>query len=176
MLELLLHCRYIVAVEGASLGFPEVTLPVMPGMEGCHWPIRKSDPEHWPRILHLLLSGRPVRAGDAVGWLIDYSGPMEDALKTAWELASGGGHGIPERSVETGVLDGVPADVRDLPPADSEGSEIAREAIRACAQDACGSALGDALAVQARHAADFLASPTCRRGMVGAECKRVMSV
>jgi hypothetical protein len=101
---------------------------------------------------------------------------MEDALKTAWQLASGGDHGIPERSIETGVLDGVPANVSDLPPADSEGSEIARRAIVACAQDACGSSLADALAVQARHAADFLASHACRRGVVGAEYKRVMSV
>jgi len=176
MLELLLHCRYLVAVDGASLGFPEVTLPVVPGMEGCHWPLRKSAPEHWPRILHLLLSGRPVKAGDAVGWMIDYSGSMEDALKTAWQLASGGDHGITERSLETGVLDGVPGDVSDLPPADSEGSEIARGAIMACVQDACGSTLADALAVQARHAAGFLASPACRRGVVGAEYKRVISV
>jgi enoyl-CoA hydratase/carnithine racemase/3-hydroxyacyl-CoA dehydrogenase len=176
MLELLLHCRYLVAVDGATLGLPEVTLPVVPGMEGCHWPIRKAAPEHWPRLLHLLLSGRPVRAGDAVGWLIDYSGPMEAALTTAWQLASGDDHGIPERSVEAGVLDGVPTDVRDLPPADSPGSEVARHAIMACVQDACGSTLADALALQARHVADFLASPACRQGRVGAEHMRVMSV
>jgi hypothetical protein len=46
----------------------------------------------------------------------------------------------------------------------------------ACAQDACGSTLADALAVQARHAADFLTSPASRRGVVGAEYKRVMAV
>jgi enoyl-CoA hydratase/carnithine racemase/3-hydroxyacyl-CoA dehydrogenase len=176
MLELLLHCRYLVAVDGATLGLPEVTLPVVPGMEGCHWPIRKATPEHRPKVLHLLLSGRPVRAGDAVGWLIDYSGPMEAAVTTAWQLASGDDHGIPERSVETGVLDGMPTDVRDLPPVDSQGSEVARHAIMACVQDACGSTLADALALQARHAADFLASPACRQGQVGAEHMRVMSV
>ena len=176
MLELLLHCRYLVAVEGASLGFPEVTLPVVPGMEGCHWPLRKAAPEHWPRVLHLQLGGRPVRAENAVGWLIDSSGPMEEALRTVWQLVSGGDHGIPERSVETGAMDGVPTNVSDLPPADSEGSEMARRAIMACVQDACGSTLADALALQARHAADFLASPACRRGLVGAEYKRVMSV
>jgi hypothetical protein len=111
-----------------------------------------------------------------VGWLIDDSGSLEDALKTAWQLASGGDHGIAERSLETGALEGVPADVSDLPPADSEGSEIARGAIMACAQDACGSTLADALTVQARHAADFLASPACRRGAIGAEYMKVMSV
>jgi hypothetical protein len=111
-----------------------------------------------------------------VGWLIDYSGPMEAALATAWQLASGDDHGIPERAVEAGALDGVPTDVRDLPPADSPGSEVARHAIIACVQDACGSTLADALALQARHVADFLASPACRQGRVGAEHMRVMSV
>ena len=41
-LELLMHCHYLVAVEDALLGMPEVTLPVVPGMEGCHWPFRKA--------------------------------------------------------------------------------------------------------------------------------------
>ena len=37
MLELMMHCHVLIAVEGAQLGMPEVTLPVVPGMEGCHW-------------------------------------------------------------------------------------------------------------------------------------------
>src|SRR5262249_18586873 len=42
MLEMAVHCHYLVAVEDARLGWPEVTLPVVPGMEGCHWPYRCS--------------------------------------------------------------------------------------------------------------------------------------
>ena len=57
MLELMTHCHYLVAVEGADLGMPEVTLPVVPGMEGCHWPFRKTAPENWPKLLQLLLDG-----------------------------------------------------------------------------------------------------------------------
>ena len=34
MLELATHCHFVVATNGTSLGFPEVTLPVVPGMEG----------------------------------------------------------------------------------------------------------------------------------------------
>ena len=88
MLELLIHCHYLLAVESASLGMPEVTLPVVPGMEGCHWPFRKADREHWPRLLEMLLTGRPVRAADAVGWLVDDAGDLEHTLKTAWSLAN----------------------------------------------------------------------------------------
>ena len=45
MLELMSHCHYLVAVDDAAMGFPEVTLPVVPGMEGCHWPFRRTDGE-----------------------------------------------------------------------------------------------------------------------------------
>ncbi len=54
-------------------------------------------PEHWPRLVQLQLSGAPVKAADAVGWLVDYAGPMEDALKTAWKVASDGAHGLKRR-------------------------------------------------------------------------------
>jgi len=30
---------------------PEVTLPVVPGMEGCHWPFRKADPSDHKKLL-----------------------------------------------------------------------------------------------------------------------------
>ena len=115
MLELLMHCHYLLAVDGAQLGMPEVTLPVVPGMEGCHWPFRKSKADDWGKVLTLLLSGRPVRASEAVGWLIDYAGSLEDTLGMAWTLASDGEGGLPRREVEGGVLAGVPTDVPGLP-------------------------------------------------------------
>ena len=80
MFELLLHCHYLVAHDGASLGFPEVRVPVVPGMEGCHWALRRAEKDDWPKVLEMLLTGRPVKAADAVGWLIDHAAPLEDAL------------------------------------------------------------------------------------------------
>ena len=69
-LELMLHCHYLVAVDDVQFGMPEVTLPVVPGMEGCHWSFRKrSKPGDWPKLLQMLMTGRPVRASEAVGWL-----------------------------------------------------------------------------------------------------------
>jgi enoyl-CoA hydratase/carnithine racemase len=176
MLELIMHCHYIVSVEDARFGWPEVTLPVVPGMEGCHWPLRRADKQHWPQILQMLLSGRPMRASEAAGWLIDYAGPMDEALKMAWSLASGGDHGIARRPLETGSLKDVPDSVTGLPHPDSPLTEIAREAIMQCVQDSCRATLADALGIQARQAADFLASTPCRQGGVGAEYQKTMAV
>jgi len=169
MLELLEHCHYVVAHDGASIGMPEVRVPVVPGMEGCHWPFRKAPREEWPRLLHALLTGDSVKAKDAVGWWIDYAGPMQDALRTAWAIASGGEHGLACRGVETGALKGVPTDVPNLPEADSPATEATRKAIVDCVRASCSVPLAEALDVQAKHSCDFLSGPVARKGSVGQE-------
>ncbi|UCC83756.1 MAG: hypothetical protein JSW46_02150 [Gemmatimonadota bacterium] len=176
MLELLIHCHYLVSVDDAQLGWPEVTLPVVPGMEACHWPFRKANPDHWPKLQDLLLNGRPTRASDAVGWLVDYAGPLDQAIQTAWKVAGGADHGLQQRAVEGGALKDVPTEVRDLPLPDSPGMETARGAIIECMKQTCALPLAEALEVQAKRSADFLASTTCREGQVGAEYTRTMSV
>jgi enoyl-CoA hydratase/carnithine racemase len=174
MLEMAVHCHFVVAVEDARFGWPEVTLPVVPGMEGCHWPFRRARREDWPRLAHLLLSGEPVRAKDSVGWLIDAALPMEPALATAWSLATGRG-GPVRRGFEAGRLEGVSADVAGLGAPDGPLTGAARAAIAACIRDACGATAAEALDVQAKHAAEFLASPACREGRVGADFTRTMT-
>ena len=47
--------------------------------------------------------------------------------------------------------------------------EEGRRAIMACVTGACGTTVAEALEVQARQAAEFLAGPACLRGVVGAE-------
>lgn len=174
-LELLLHCHYVVAVEDASLGMPEVTLPVVPGLEGCHWPFRKADRSQWPRLVSLLLSGTPVKAKDAVGWLIDYAGPMPESLQTVWRLASGGAAGVAKRKLDAGVLEGIPADV-GVPPSDNPAMEAARKAILETIRHACGVPLSEALDVQARHSGDFTVTSFCKEGSIGAEHEKTMMV
>lgn len=176
MLELLLHCHFLVAPDDAQLGFPEVTLPVVPGMEGCHWPVRKAKTGDRAKVLGLLLSGRPVGAKDAVGWLVDFAGPEEEALATAWKLASGDDHGIAKREVEAGAVKDLPSDVPGLPAAGSPATEKARAAIFETARAACGVPLAEALEVQARHSSEFMTSDTCRRGAVGADYVKTMKV
>ena len=176
MLELLMHCHYLVAVDGARLGMPEVTLPVIPGMEGCHWPFRKAQSDDWGKILNLLLSGQAVRATEAVGWLADYAGPLEDALGMAWTLATEGEGRLPRREVEGGILEGVPTEVPGLPDTGGTLGLAARTAMVGCVQSACGSTLSEALELQARHSAAFMFSTTCKKGEVGAQYSKTMEV
>ena len=174
-MELLIHCHYLVAIEDTVLGMPEVTLPVVPGMEGCHWPFRKATPDQWPRLVRMLLTGAPVKAKDAVDWLIDYSGPMRDSLETVWSLASGQAAGPAMRRLDEGILKGIPADV-GVPVSDNPATEAARRAIMHSIRDSCGVALSEALDVQARHSAEFTVTSFCREGSIGAEHLKTMMV
>jgi enoyl-CoA hydratase/carnithine racemase/3-hydroxyacyl-CoA dehydrogenase len=175
-LELLMHCHYLVAVEDAVLGMPEVTLPVVPGMECCHWPFRKADRTQWPKLVKLLLDGAPVKTKDAVGWLIDYSGPIQESLNTVWNLATtGGASGVSTRSLDEGMLEGIPTDV-GVSTSDNPATEAARKAIMESVRCSCSVPLTEALEVQARHSADFTVTAFCGEGSIGAERARMMLV
>jgi enoyl-CoA hydratase/carnithine racemase/3-hydroxyacyl-CoA dehydrogenase len=174
-LELLMHCHYLVAVEDSRLGMPEVTLPVVPGMEGCHWPFRKTSPAHWPKLLDLLLRGTPVKAREASGWLIDFAGPMSASLEMAWNLASGGAAALPMRKLDESPLQGVASTV-DLSPSGGPATEAAREAILNSIRSSCSASLSESLHIQAEHSADFMASAACRQGSIGVDYTRTMKV
>ncbi|MBS1261687.1 MAG: putative enoyl-CoA hydratase echA8 [Calditrichaeota bacterium] len=175
MLELLMHCHYLVADQSAQLGMPEVTLPVLPGMEGCHWPLRRASREQWPRLLAILLGGRFVRAKDTAGWLTDYAGPFADAVAVVGKLLSGGDHGLRRRPLAEKSFE-VPAEARELPPAESPAAEAARKAVMDCIRASCAAPLSEALVVQARHSAEFMVSQTCLRGAIGASYSKTMDV
>jgi len=177
MLELVTHCHYVVAVNGAQLGMPEVTLPVVPGMEGCHWTFRKARRQDWPKLLQLLLSGRPVKAEESVGWLADFAGPIDAVLGTAWALASESGKAtVARRVVDERALEGIPTDVSGLPASGSPATDAARKAILDCVRASCGASLADALGIQARHSAEFMKTSACRKGRIGTEYGRTMVV
>jgi len=176
MLELLTHCHYVIAVDDAKLGMPEVTLPVVPGMEGCHWPLRKAKSEDWPKLMAMLLSGRQVKATEAVGWLIDDAAPLEQALRTAWQVASNGDHKLKRRQVNSDALAAVPTDVANVPPPDSPAMAEARVAIAKCVQDACGATLADALDIQSKHSGDFMVTKACLGGVIGADWAKTTKV
>jgi enoyl-CoA hydratase/carnithine racemase/3-hydroxyacyl-CoA dehydrogenase len=175
MLELFVHCHYLVSIDGADLGMPEVTLPVVPGMEGCHWPFRKARPGDWPRLLNLLLQGRPVKAKESVGWLVDYAGSLEDALKVTWKIVTDGDHGLELRKLQEGALKNVPKEVSGLTPGDA-ATEAARKAILQDVSSSCGAAISEALDIQARHSAGFMSGTYCQKGSIGVEYTRTMAV
>ncbi len=175
MLELMMHCHYLVADKGAAFGMPEVTLPVVPGMEGCHWPFRRVPADKFGDMFGLLLNGDNVKADKAVGWLIDAAAPMEDALKTAWAVASGGDHGLKQRPLETGPVN-LPAVEDAWLDANSNATSGGRKAILGCIQQACNVPLADALDLQARISGDYMAGKECNRGVIGTMIKKTMSV
>jgi len=176
MLELLMHCHHLVAADDASLGMPEVTLPVVPGMEGCHWPFRRVAKEHWPRLLSFLLEGRAVRAPKALDWLVDFAGPLEEAIAVAWNTASGTDGGVPPREFADGALSGVADTVPPLGPAADPGMEAGREAILATIKGSTAVPLSQALDVQARHSGDFMTTKACLGGVIGGMYKKTVKI
>lgn len=174
-LELLIHCHYLISIEDARLGMPEVTLPVVPGMEGCHWSFRKVEKDDRLKLLKLLLEGEQVKAKDAVGWLIDYAGRNNEALQIVWKIATGKDHGLVKRDVKVNALDEISFDIKLQAP-DNPGMEAARKAIIETIRDSCGTDLKDALTIQAKHSAEFMVSDACKHGKIGAEFKRLMDV
>jgi len=170
MLELMMHCHYLVTTPGARLGMPEVTLPVVPGMEGCHWPFRRCPEGMRTRPWEMLLTGEPLRAAEAEGWLIDAALPLDAALQLAWNLASGK-DGRPARPLEAGSMS-LPDPGGPAPHASTE----AVQAIVTCARASSGAPLSEALEIQARHSGGFMVSDACRKGAVGRSASRALSV
>ena len=123
----------------------------------------------------MLLSGRMVQAPDAVGWLIDYAGPMDDALKTAWTVAAPGDHGLKPRALHAGAL-AVGNSAVGVGEPDSKLTEATRKAILDCVQHATSVSLAEAFDVQTTHAAEFMTSEACRKGRVGADYAKTMLV
>jgi enoyl-CoA hydratase/carnithine racemase/3-hydroxyacyl-CoA dehydrogenase len=173
MLELMTHCHFLVAAKDTQLGFPEVTLPVVPGMEACHWPFRKAKAADWPKLMTMLLSGKAVRAEDAVGWLVDACGSVNESLATGFAIASGTAT-ITRRPVAEGALTGIPTDVAGLRPSEGPSLEAGRKAIADCVVASCGAPLADAVTVQAAHSAAFMKTAACRKGRVGSEFTKTM--
>ena len=124
----------------------------------------------------LLLGGRSVKADASVGWLVDYAGPMNDALKTVWAIATLGDHDVSRRIVDEAALKGVPAGADGLPPADDAAAEAARHAIVENIQSSCGTTLAEAITTQAKHSAGFMGSKACRKGTIGAAFTKTMAV
>lgn len=174
-LELMMHCHYLVTTNEVRFGMPEVTLPVVPGMEGCHWPFRKAKPEDWLKLLNMLLNGNQVKAIDTVGWLCDYTSTQGEALAMAWKIANGEDHGLEMRPVNVGAFTGIPTEVK-LPAPDNAGMKAARKAILDTIVASCGVSLAEALSVQSKHSASFMTSNYCKKGMVGAAFNQVMNV
>ena len=84
-LELALACDIIYASENARLGFPEVTLGVIPGFGGTQNISRLIGPN---RSKELVFSGRMITAQKAEAWgIVNEVFPQEQLAEKAMELA-----------------------------------------------------------------------------------------
>jgi enoyl-CoA hydratase/carnithine racemase len=176
MLELLLHCHYVVSSNDALLGAPEVTLPVVPGMELCHWTFRKAKSEDWQHLVKLLLSGKFVKAKDSVGWLVDFAGSLNESLSMAWTLASEGEKAMAMRKFEEAGLASITSDFGGIALTEDTATIAARNAIFENIRSSCSVTSSEALEVQARHSAEFMTSKHCLRGFVGSDFQKTVLV
>jgi enoyl-CoA hydratase/carnithine racemase len=176
MLELMLHCHYLVALDNTDVGAPEVTLPVVPGMELCHWSFRKAKAEDRPKIVQMLIEGNFIKAKDAVGWLVDYTGNINDCIKMAWKLANEGELVLPKRIVEEKPLVEIPADMNNITQTDNNVLINARIAILNNIRKSCEATLSEAIMIQARNSAQFMLSKECWNGFVGNDFVKTMEV
>jgi enoyl-CoA hydratase/carnithine racemase len=176
MLELLIHCHYLVALEDAEVGAPEVTLPVVPGMELCHFPFRKAKKEDWHKLTKLLLEGRNIKTKNTVGWIVDYAGNMSDTINMAWKLANEDELILPKRKVIETSLQGFSTDLNEVTHSENPVIISARLAILNNIRKSCGATIGEALEIQARNSAAFMISKECRQGFVGSDYFKTMEV
>jgi enoyl-CoA hydratase/carnithine racemase len=176
MLELLLHCHYLVALDDSSIGAPEVTLPVVPGMELCHWPFRKSDPGHWNKLAQMLLGGNNIKTKNTLGWIVDYAGNMNDSIQMAWKLANEDELIMPKRILDESPLKDMPPNFDGIFPTENPSTIAARKAILDNIHNSCSVSAGEALEIQARHSAAFMISKECRQGFVGSDYSKTMAV
>ncbi len=175
-LELLAHCHFLVAHENTDLGMPEVTLPVVPGMEGCHWPFRKTDSQGQKKLLSLLLEGTFVKAKETQGWLCDYTGSFDDALKKVWEIITNNKHGINKRDIITEKIDALSFDLNSIKLSENSEIEAGRKAIFQTIRECLSVDLNEALTLQSKMSADFMMSKDCKKGRIGLDFMKNMNV
>jgi enoyl-CoA hydratase len=95
-LELALSCDFIYASEDAQLGFPEVTLGIMPGFGGTQNLPRLIGPN---RAAEMIFTGRMLTAGKALAWgmvneLVPSGELLARTLETAKAMAGVGSLGL----------------------------------------------------------------------------------
>lgn len=84
-LELALACDFIYASENARLGFPEVTLGIMPGFGGTQNLARLIGPN---KAGEMIFTGRMITAEKALAWgLVNGLFPQDELLANALETA-----------------------------------------------------------------------------------------
>ena len=169
MLELFMHCHFLIASSQVKLAMPEVNLPVIPGMEGCHWALRKSDSNLRFHYIQMLLTGAQVSASKSIGYLVDYSGSFEECLQIVAGIIRDGEAKFPRRKLIESALVGLESELETFSWSENEILGSAQRKIAECMLESCSVSLEKALKVQARKSAEFMSDKLFRSGKIGKE-------
>lgn len=173
MLELMMHCQYLIATDQVRFAMPEVTLPVIPGMEGCHWVLRKTDKNNRSKMLEMLLHGQQINANQANGFLVDFSGTMNDCLAMTKKILLEGEKVLPKRVVEGEAIHDIANDILKINLSEIPHVQAAQKEIADCVLAACATNVEDALLVQAKVSAKFMSGQLFRKGKIGSEYDKI---
>ena len=124
--------------------------------------------------LEMLLTGKALNSSDATGWLVDYSGSLEETLQVVWKIVSNGDHEIKKQEIDSGVITGLEICIKTYGsnnPLTIAGSK----AIIDCAINSCSVNLDESIVVQAKHSARFMGSNNCRKGLIGSEADKFIN-
>lgn len=90
MLELALHCHHVFVEKKSSLRFPEVTLNIIPGMEGLHIPFRRVNQKNQKWVYELLMNGEAVSGEEAAEHkLVTFAGSWKEIVKKSLYFMNG---------------------------------------------------------------------------------------
>ena len=165
-LEVAIRCHGIVAMQNATLQFPEITLGILPGIGGCVVPYRK-----WPQgagLFHdMICFGKPLSAKDAadIGMIAKLADNHQDLIKAAIDEVNnlqGKVMGIPEGKVDIPELT-----IPDQPMAGKQA--LSREAVaitaRTIQKGVATDDLGEALEVGYRGFGEIACSEAAKEGI-----------
>jgi len=78
--------------------------------------------------------------------------------------------------VEDKALNKLPKEISNIPASGNPVTEAGKQAIFDCIQACCNSTLSEALSIQAKHSAGFMGGAHCKKGKIGSEFKKTMSI
>jgi enoyl-CoA hydratase/3-hydroxyacyl-CoA dehydrogenase len=165
-LEVAIRCHSMVAVENATLQFPEISLGILPGIGGCVVPYRR-----WPRgaaLFHeMICRAKPLKAEQAaqIGMVAKLAKDFPDLINAAIEEVGRLQGNIPR--IAEGKVDIPALKLSDEPQAD--GQKLSAEAVAIAAetiqQAAASENLADALEVGYRGFGKIACTEAAKEGI-----------
>ncbi|MDJ0818167.1 MAG: 3-hydroxyacyl-CoA dehydrogenase/enoyl-CoA hydratase family protein [Desulfobacterales bacterium] len=133
-LEVAIRCHSIVAMQHATLQFPEITLGILPGIGGCVVPYRK-----WPRgaaLYHdMICFAKPLKATEAaeIGMVAGLADNHPDLIRAAFgeiDRLQGKVAGIPDGKVDIPEISIPEAPIAGKQPLSKEAVVITARTIQ----------------------------------------------